>query len=72
MDRSKIKEATQLDLNLQSLEALMNCCTADRRDLDFFDLMCVLSVVGKGTVISAILYEANKDRIELERKIAEL
>ena len=72
MDRNKIEEAARLDAELKNLEWLIGRCPQRGLDVDYENLMCVLSPVGKATIRSAILCEARTDRIELERKIAEL
>jgi hypothetical protein len=51
---------------------LIDRCPQRGLDVDYGNLMCVLSPAGKATIRSAILCEAGTDRIELERKIAEL
>ena len=72
MDRNKIKEATQLNGDLENLEWMIKRCKDNGAKGDYENLMSVLSPVGKATVWSAILCEAETDRIGLEGKIDEL
>jgi len=72
MDRNKIKGAAELDAKLDSLEWGMGHCRKDNTVMDYQNLMEYLSSVAQATVKEVIMYEAEKDRIELEHKIAEL
>lgn len=72
MDRSKIKDAARLDAELDNLSWLIDQCIQNGRDLNYDNLMLELSPAGKAAAWAAILHEANKDRAELELKIAEL
>jgi len=72
MDRSKIKEATQLNGELENLEWQIKLCKENEDISHYWNLFRYLSPVGKATVQSAILCEAETDRIELAGKIDEL
>jgi len=72
MDRGKVKEAAVLDFELDELEHRIRMCKEDGTPVTSCNLLKYLSPVAQATVREAIMYEADKDRVGLERKIAEL
>jgi hypothetical protein len=72
MDRNKIKDAWQLHVSLENLEWKIQYCKDNPAHGNIVNLLEILSPLGREKVWAATLCEAEMDRIELERKIAEL